>query len=162
MMDQRPSSLSSQDLIQFAGEHLRYEIEMLYGVSRLIKEGRADGVIYNALLESFVLHTSVILDFFYKLPMNPQEAKATHYIRDLEDWRQALPPYDKYFIRFNKKRNREVMHLSYDRLKVEWVEKVWDFTRLNVQLRKIIDLFLTKADPALLHPKLSELKGNIF
>ena len=157
-----PTPLTIDDLLKFSGEHLYYEIEMLYGVSRLIKAGNSNGIVYNALLESFVLHTSVILDFFYKMPLNPLEAKAAHYIKDMNAWRDVLPSYNKYFIRFNKKRNREVMHLSYERLKVEYVEKVWDFTRLNEQLRKIIDLFLENADPGLLHPKLFQFKGNRF
>ena len=161
-MNPSPASLAPKDLLKFSGEHLYYEIEMLYGVSRLIKEDKEGGIVYNALLESFVLHTSVILNFFYKMPLNPQEAKAVHYIKDLNAWRDILPPYNKYFIRFNKKRNREVAHLSYERLKVEYVEKVWDFTRLNEQLRLIIDLFLEHADPELLHPKLLQFKGNRF
>lgn len=153
-----PTPLTPKELVEFSREHLYYEIDMLYGVARLLQKGSSNIYIYNALLESFVVHGSVILDFFYKLPLNPQEAKATHYIKDLEEWKDAKPPFDRYFIKFNKKRNQEVMHLSYARLKVAPYDKKWDSPKLIEQFRQLIDLFLDYADPALIHPRLYRFK----
>ena len=153
-------NLSKEQLRIFSGEHLYYEIVMLYGVTHLLQRGVRDLLIYNALLESFVIHSSVILDFFYKLPLNLDEAKAVHYIKDREDWKKALPPYNKYFIKFNKKRNSEVMHLSYRRLAVLPFDKKWNSSKLVKDIGKIVDLFLDHADPDLIDPRLYELKSK--
>ena len=157
--------VSRQQLVEFSKEHLFYEIEMLYGVAKQLqavsKKGAKNVYIYNALLESFIIHASVILDFFYKMPMNPDEAKATHYIFNMDSWKKILPVYDKNFIKFNKKRNRDVMHLNYSRLEVPVYDKKWNSTLLVKDIKKIINLFLDHADPEIIHPSLYKLKTKI-
>ncbi|MFA5261829.1 MAG: hypothetical protein WC450_11440, partial [Candidatus Omnitrophota bacterium] len=68
--------IPAQKLLAFSGEHLWYEINMLYGVMDILLKGVDDYYLYNALLEAFVLHASVILDFFYKPAVKPDDAHA--------------------------------------------------------------------------------------
>ncbi len=145
-------------LIEFSGEHLYYEIRMLYGVSDTLKKGTSNIYIYNALLESFVVHASIILDFFYKPQLKKDDAKASHYMADVKKWMAVLPQQDKDFLEFYQKRNKRVMHLSYQRLEVNPEEKKWDSLKITKRIRKIVKLFLDHANPELLHPKMYELK----
>lgn len=149
-----------EKLREFTAEHLYYEIDMLYGVSRILWTGVKDIYLYNALLESFVIHASIIVDFFYKPQMKPDDAKAPHFVQDIKAWKEALPPVNKYFRQFNQKRNKRVMHLSYSRLQVQVQDKKWDTRQLVPQIKKIVDLFLDHADPRLVHPKLFELRNT--
>ena len=158
----KPEHLSTEKLIEFSREHVYYEFDMLLGVCRILHQEKLENVyVCNALLESFVLHASVILDFFYNMPMNPYEAKAIHYVQDPKAWEKALPAFDRYLVKFNKKRNREVMHLSYERLLVLPYDKKWNSKQLLKQLSELLRLFLRYADPSLLDKKIYSLKEKL-
>lgn len=152
--------MRKEKLIAFSGEHLYYEIWMLYGVTEKLKGGVRDIFVYNALLESFVVHASVILDFFYKPANKPDDAKAIHYMDSVEQWNAVLPSYAKYFRRFNMKRNKDVMHLSYKRLEVKPEQKRWGVIELSGHITRLIDEFLRLANPEYLDPKIYELRKS--
>lgn len=150
--------ITPEKLIEFSGEHLYYEIWMLYGVTDTLVKGVQDEYIYNALLESLVIHASIIIDFFYRPQVYAGDSRAFHYIIDRKKWRESLPSYDLYFKTFHRKRNKEVVHLSYNRLDVTLDQKKWNARKIIKQIRKIVDLFLEQADPRLLHPKMYGLR----
>jgi len=152
-----PAHYSFKTLSDFSGEHLRYEIEMLYGVTAQLVAGQKDPYIHNGLLESFVIHASNIHDFFYKPQIKADDVKAVHYMADPKKWRKVLPVQSEAFKRFNKKRNKWVMHLSYRRLEVEPGERRWGSPELTRELTKLVDLFLDYADPHRLDPKIFEM-----
>ena len=131
---------------------------MLYGVLDQLLKGVEDSCIYNALLESFVLHASVILDFFYKPPVKPDDARAVHYVRDADAFQKALPSFEQKFGGFTRKRNKEVVHLSYRRLYVRPEEKRWGAEKITKDIRRIVDIFLDHADPKKLHTKMYSLR----
>jgi hypothetical protein len=147
-----------EKLIEFSGEHLYYEIWMLYGVTEKLLKGGQDEYVFNALLESFVIHASIIIDFFYRPQVYGADARAIHYIADRKKWKESLPSYQRYFKKFHTKRNKEVVHLSFNRLEVRPEERPWNARQIIKQIRKIVDLFLDQADPRLLHPKIYELR----
>lgn len=148
--------IPSDKLLAFSKEHLFYEIDMLYGVSRTLINGMEDRYIYNALLESFIIHASVILDFFYEPQMNADDAKAVHYMADIKKWKTILPPQSEGFKRFQRKRNKELVHLSYRRLEVQPEEKKWAVRRTTKQIKKIVNLFLENAIKESISPRLWE------
>lgn len=145
-------------LVSFSREHLYYEIDMLYGVSKVLWRGVKDPYLYNALLESLVIHASIIVDFFYKPAMKPDDAKAAHYMSDIKKWKEVLPPVNRHFRQFNKKRNKRVVHLSYNRLEVKPEDRKWDSPILTREIKKIVDLFLAHADPQRIDPQMYKLK----
>lgn len=151
--------ISAADLREFSGEHLFYEIKMLFDVNDLLqKKGVEQGCVYNALLESFIIHAAIILDFFYKPPMKEDDATAVHFIRDVGRWKALRPPFDSYYRKFYRRRSREVVHLSYQRLQIKAEEKPWNIRKVTEQIRRIVDVFLETADPQRLHPNMYELR----
>ena len=98
------------------------------------------------------------LDFFYKPQVKPDDAKAVHYIDNIRAWKAKLPPYDRYFRRFNRRRSREVVHLSYKRLEIRDDNKAWYSQKTMPQIKRIVKLFLDMAEPELVHPKLNEFR----
>jgi hypothetical protein len=153
---------SKKQLVDFSGEHLYYEIWMLYGVTQLLLEGVKNPYIFNTCLESFVIHASNILDFFYKPPLQPDDAKAVHFMdkEQVEAWKALLPSYAHHFKRFNRKRNKEVMHLSYKRLEVKPQEKSWGVENITGHIKELVNQFLRLANPAYIHPKMYELQSR--
>lgn len=152
------AKISDKELKDFSEEHLYYEIYMLLASSQRLLAKRDDEVVFNALLESFVVHAYNLLDFFYKPQIKPDDAKAAHYIKDFAAWKKVLPAYESYFRHFNKRRNREVTHLTYKRLEVRGDAKAWQVRDTSEKIRKIIGIFLNNADPSLIHPKFNEFK----
>ena len=142
----------------FAREHLYYEIRMLYGTARELKEGTSNIYIYNALLESFVIHASIILDFFYLPQESGDDARAVHYVKDVKKWKSALPLKEKQFSIFHQKRNKEVVHLSYKRLEIRPEQKRWHAQQIVVKIRRVVNVFLDHADPERMDPRLYELR----
>lgn len=150
--------ISNKELRDFSGEHLYYEIKMLYEITDILK-GKFDNVyVYNGLIESFVIHTYILLDFFYKPRIKADDAKAMDYIKDVKTWKQKRLPFDKYFRNFNRRRSREVVHLSYKRLDRKKEDKVWYSNKTTDHIKKLVSLFLKEADPELIDPKLEEFK----
>lgn len=148
-----------KQLIEFSGEHLYYEIKMLFEAANLLTAMPASNqYVFCALLESFVLHTYNMLDFFYKPQIKPDDAKAYHYIKDFDGWKKALPAYESYFRLFNRRRNREVTHLSYKRMEVTGDTKSWHVQETTQKMKTIVGIFMKFADGKLLHPKLNEFK----
>ncbi len=155
-----PEKIDIQRLIEFSGEHLYYEIDMLYGVTKLLQEGQKNSYVFNAFLESFVVHASNILDFFYRPQIKSDDARAIHYMDDPKKWQEQLPPYEKHFEKFDHKRNKRVMHLSYKRLDIPSDQRKWESPKITKEIQKLVDLFLDKANPRYLHPRLYQLRGN--
>ena len=123
MVNNRSEKISPNRLREFSGEHLYYELNMFFGVVKRLGEGVNDQYVFSALLESFVIHTSLIIDFFYKPPKKIDDASVMHFIKDVRKWKKVRPSYDKYFRKFHRRRSREVVHLSYKRLDVLDSEK---------------------------------------
>ncbi len=156
-------NITDEQLIEFSGEHLFYEIKMLYGIVDLLSQEKKlyDFYIYNALLEAAVIHTQIIIDFFYMPQMKADDAKAIHYIKDVKRWKSALPSYDRYFRKFNRRRSREVVHLSYSRLDIKGEDKPWYLLKTTTHIKRVVNKFLEHADKERLHPKMFEFKTAI-
>jgi len=150
--------IKKEHLVVFSGEHLYYELNMFFGLSKLLSEGINDQYVYSALLESFIIHTCLILDFFYKPPRKADDASVIHFIDDIKKWKRLRPSYDKYFRKFHRRRSREVVHLSYKRLEVEKSEKLWDIGKIVPNIRELLSAFFEAANPDLLHTNLHKLK----
>ena len=150
--------IQPEQLIEFSKEHLYYEVAMLYGVAEHLQKDIKDFYIFNALLESFIIHMTIILDFFYKPQMKADDAKAIHYIRDVRAWKIKLPKMESYFRHFYRRRSKEVVHLSYRRLEIRGEAKRWDVTSNTKKIKRIVDLFLEAADTQLIHPNMYKLQ----
>jgi len=144
-------------LTAFSQEHLYYEFAMLFGVVEILQRDVEDVYLYNALLESFVVHAANILDFFYRPPVKPDDARAEHFMDHPQAWRRLLPPYEKHFKKFDMKRNKRVVHLSYRRLDVRPEDRRWGIVKISKEIRKILKLFVKNANPRSLHPRIQEL-----
>lgn len=154
--------ITHEQLKSFSGEHLYYEIFMLYGVVDILKQKPDfdNEIILDALIESFVIHTQIILDFFYIPQMKPDDAKAIHFVKNVGTWKKEIPSYDRYFRRFNRRRSREVVHLTYSRLEVSKEDKPWDIQKTTQHIQKVVNLFIEHADPRRLHERVYALKRD--
>jgi len=138
-----PSLLSDRDLFDYAEEHLQYEIDMLTwsaGILAFIAGHKSEGylawAINSGLLNSFSFHARNLINFLYS------RVRSTEYPTDvvLEDYvddkivADRLPAITPLLEQALTKANKQVAHLSIDRIQYEKAGKEWHFIDLSKEI----------------------------
>ncbi len=132
-----PIALTDEELSDYADHHLTYEINMLlWTASMLIPlRGLSDltpipRIIHDSLLESFAIHARNLVDFLYIRADRKRQDKATDVIVQdyiaAETLSDALPDIAPVLSIVNQKANKQVAHLTQDRINYERAGKGWD------------------------------------
>lgn len=152
-------NLTNEELLAYSREHLFYEVEMLLNVSRLNLEN-LPRVFRNMQIESFAIHLRNLIIFFYPTPtLFTTDVYAKHFFSDATKWEQICPPASISPIsRTAKKRaDKEVAHLTTERLAGNNPKKEWDILGLVNEITPIIRSFCVSADREKCHKNTSEL-----
>jgi hypothetical protein len=130
-------------------EHLLYEIQMLFGTAQALStiehSNRNDfenSVMYNALLESFTVHTRILLDFLYSTNPYPDDAIAEDFFDDDKAWVQFRPAESSLLNSIHYNVGKRVAHLTYARLKVKSKEESWKYLGISEEISEILSKFL--------------------
>lgn len=121
--------VSIDRLKRVGDEHLVYEFEMFHDTASILGTEivQNDLTIRNAIIEAFVIHMRNLLKFFFDTQPLKTDVTASDFYEDPEDWiniRATLN--DKEAVeRICRRANKEVAHLTYDRLDVKPEEKAW-------------------------------------
>lgn len=150
---------SDEELLAFSREHLYHEITMLYEVTLKLAKKEADPLSGNALIESFGIHAAIILDFMFNKKKKSDDAVASDYIIDKEKWKKTISGYRKKLNFIYRRRDKELAHLSYERLKVTETTKQWSFVAICREISDIVDYFIEASDKAITHPNVLNLKN---
>jgi hypothetical protein len=138
----------TQEELQAASEHLLYEINMVRGTSAELSktsEDRRTGTIWNALLESFVLHSRVLLCVFYPdASPHADDVLALDFFRESQPWRPPSLPSTLSKVRVRA--NKHLAHLTYTRGVVP-ADKVWNFVEISTALEGVVRAFLAAVQP---------------
>lgn len=139
--------MSSKNDLEEAAKHLFYEVWMLdKNVEFLESATPPDGPSpnYNARLESFLVHLRSLIDFFYKEPRD-DDMGAVQFLPDSKDW--TPPDSERKALREARSRtNKELAHLTHDRVGKTLSEKEWDFPDLHARIWRVMERFLDDAD----------------
>ena len=146
-MSKRPTPRSKNDLIQ-ASRHLHYEWTMLNAGATLMHM-LADGPARYACLESFLIHARNICLFFFEggNPWRDDDIVADDFIPEYGNSLGAPPQRlnTDAMIRIN----REIAHLSYERLLIDRPTK-WPIAEMLHDLQALLESFVEKAPQDLL------------
>jgi hypothetical protein len=129
-----------------ASDHLYYEVQM----ARACAVGLASGLfpvgpLHDAVLESFVIHARNLVHFFFPQSAQASDVLAEHYFETPQEWnslRGDLPPR---LAPLRGRANKEVAHLTYNRLRVTPEEKSWHFLEIVADLNALLERFLRSA-----------------
>ncbi len=133
-----PIALTDDELSDYADHHLTYELYMLlWTASMLIPlRGLSDHtpiprIIHDSLLESFSIHARNLVDFLYIHSDKNRQDKASDvivqdYIAPEAPLRNALPKITGALSIVNQKANKQVAHLTHDRISYEQEGKGWN------------------------------------
>lgn len=136
-----PRNISKYSLKKATG-HLAYEITNFYETMlRLRQAVRQDDI--NILLDSFVIHTRNLFDFFYpkRDGVRPDDMTVYNYISDCRSFNtNKTKKQDLIFV--VKKANKQLAHLTYARNRYSLkTNKAWPFVSIGQKMTKTIKAF---------------------
>ena len=159
---QASRTLHSAAELQGVSSHLHYEVGMLQSTAR----GLASGIfgwkntVANAMLEAFVLHVRVVVDFLYPRGrgLKDSDVLAGDFFDSPEQWCKVR---DKHIIKESReiledardRADKEMAHLLYSRLKVTEAEKVWHFVKIGNEAGKVVKIFIDNVPKEKLGPE---------
>ena len=149
-------------LLAYSEEHVSYEVQMFFtmieiGVKGRVTLGGAPEItptLSNALLESIVIHLRNLIDFLY--PKNPQltDIVASDFF-DPDQWESLRTALTDTLSAARVRANKEMAHLTTDRIFGIPPEKRWDFVGLATELRMVLQIFVKNAKQSRLSPNVA-------
>jgi hypothetical protein len=141
----QPHSLPDQDLKEYAETHLQYEFDMLTAsagiLAYLAQQDNKDYLpwaLSNALLNTFAMHGRNLVDFLYarsKGRDHPTDIIIQDYVE--ESYLNAhLPSISPLLDEVLTKANKQVAHLTIERINYEGSGKAWQFLEVARQIRR--------------------------
>ncbi len=120
---------SDEILTKAADEHLHYEFVMLINTHNLIplRQIQENDNLRNAIIEAQAIHMRVLFNFFFPNNPRPSDMIAEDYYDDPEIWRKYQKGIadSKEISKIRKRVNKEIAHLTYDRLDLSLDQKSW-------------------------------------
>ena len=124
---------------------LFYEVDMLIETGRVLASVMTGQprVIKNAVLESFTLHTRVLLDFLYlDKPKWPDDVMALHFLDEPNKWKTNRPEKSQILESVHARVGTEVAHLTYKRLEISSEQRQWHFVAIAEEVATILNKLL--------------------
>lgn len=123
-------------------ELLLYEIEMLRETYKEISLLKVSQFQFNLLIESFVLHARVLIDFFYSERKYKDDVIAQDLLPSTILWADFRPVLSTTLKEAKKKADKQLAHLSLDRINLKNNNKHgWRFQEINQEIEDIIQCF---------------------
>lgn len=142
-----PRPLTDDELKSYAEEHLQYEVDMLIWSAGILSglaphkvEGFLPWAINNGLLNTFATHARNLIDFIYPPSPGrvfPTDVVLTDYL-GAEAVAQHLPPISPLLKETIRKANKQVSHLTRERIDFDKGGKEWRFIAVADQIVKAL------------------------
>jgi len=130
------------------GQAVQESLEFAPGSIRLLGTGGStrDERSLSALLESLLLHTRVLHDFFYKTDRKADDILAQDFI---PDWPNVCPAKGPYFADGDRRvrLNKALAHLTRKRLEYDSHDKGWDVRAICSEIGAAIEKFIANLPP---------------
>lgn len=133
--DMQRNVITTDDLKKMAHEHISYEIQMFEATIRVLSKRDHTPLEKNAMLESFLLHSRCLYDFLYpSLPFRSDDVLAKDFFEDPTLLSKVLPPALPIAEYLKSRTGKEIAHITYGRLKVSQIQKVWNVGEVHDQI----------------------------
>ena len=139
------NSLSNQELAKYSEEHLLYEINMLFWTASILSylapianKGEIANALSNSLLNSFSVHARNLIGFLYSRQNSsdyPTDVVLEDYVQD-PDYLNSLPPITDLLVQAKTKTDKQVSHLTLERIAYEKQDKEWKFVAIYQDIMK--------------------------
>lgn len=146
----RPPISQPDRLKRYSDEHLAYEMKMLF---RAVRARPTSRFFNNARIEAFANHARNLIVFLYPdlFSLMPDDVAAHHFLASsapFAEWRRIRPPLVPVLRRAKVRADKELAHLTARRIAGRRPQKAWDMVGIARALRSILQVFVSRADPA--------------
>ena len=123
-------------------EHLKYEVWMLWSLANILAtDNQGKGMIHNALLESFLIHARILIEFLYKDKPYEDTVRASQYFTSDSLWKSIRPPKTKLLEETVKNAHKQLAHLTYTRLQGKMQ---WPYIEIAKNIEAVLQVFREK------------------
>ena len=105
-----------------------------------------------ALIESFAIHARNLILFLYPGRVCPGDVLAEDFFTSSGDWERCRPAKSTDLDEAVRRANKEIVHLTMDRIAGTPAEKAWNVPGLPGALASALRAFAQQARPDRLHP----------
>ncbi len=150
----------SNDELIAASYHLAYEIEMMRGCAvclSQIPQPPPHAIIFNALLNSFLMHVRNIVEFLYTesgKATNDQVIAEDYFRGNFEEWRMIRPEKTELLRETHVALQQAAAHLSYRRITRH---PFWGWNDVGRDLELIMNEFVKNVPVNRIHDDLRNL-----
>lgn len=153
--------MTQSEKVRFSREHLKHEVFMFLSLAlelRPVWESPGSPgpgqVTENAHLDSFVIHTRALMDFFFpRGRAEHEDVIAAHYVDDPSVFHKSLTPALDLG---RTKADKYLAHLSPSRPYAGEPEKPWDIDGIRNEMVELLDLLVANANDGL-HTEIESL-----
>ena len=144
-------------LLAYSAEHIAYEVDMFFGMTKMLSPLNRIGAsslaeakrLNFAMIEAFVIHLRNLIDFLYMDRPQSTDLVATDFCTN---WQTLRPTISPVLEKARGRANKELAHLTTDRLAGAPPAKQWDFSALAGEIRPLLHLFVKHARGSALSP----------
>jgi hypothetical protein len=120
-------------------ERLKYEVWMLWSLANILAtDNQGKGVIHNALLESFLIHARILIEFLYKNEPYEDTVRADQYFTSDRPWKSIRPPKTELLEETVKDAHKQLAHLTYTRLQRK---TQWPYIKIANDIKAVLQVF---------------------
>jgi hypothetical protein len=140
----RERTRRSNEELQLASDHLFYEVVMFRSLAEVMASGRFqnDNLINSAVLESFMIHVRILLDFLYADNPKSDDVIAEDFFYTPNTWVTKRYEKSELIKTVHKRVGKEIAHLTYERLKQTLETKKWKYIDIANEVVDLINLFI--------------------
>ena len=138
--------MATDDELKRDAEHLDYEVWMLMESTERLRGDKplpSDPVARKALLEAWLIHLRLLLEFFRTTKSKPDDLRAVDYFdghTDKPKIEQLAPVKDSWENRRAQEINKALAHIVQDRAKLNTDWNEWDLKLVTSRLTTFFDL----------------------
>jgi len=154
-------AVQSSAELKAASDHLFYEVQMFRATAFALASGLfPGGPFHDALLESFIVHGRNLIHVLYPERAQASDVLADDYFDNPSVWFQARGDLPPALVPVRARANKEVAHLTYDRLSVQPEQKGWAFLEIAAAVEAKLKLFIDLVDASKLSTAWAPFKSS--
>ena len=150
---------SDSYLLAFSAEHVAYEVDMFFGMVEVLTRPSVISApsvaeanrLKNAVIEVFAIHLRNLIDFLYLERPQPTDVLAADFCAT-GVWEAVKPPITNSLEAARVRANKEIAHLTSQRIAGAPPEKAWDPRALAAEIRPLLQLVVSKSEASRLSP----------
>jgi hypothetical protein len=99
-------------------------------------------VLGNALVESFVLHVRVLIEFLYSGTPRSDDGIAADLVRDQAEWLKARGNLTPLLKEVKRRADKEIAHMTLARLGLHEAARDWGIRKVHAEISTPLALFI--------------------